>query len=124
MKIIVRKDEDSTEAEFEISEEQTVQDLKDLIASENFGPIVKEQRLEFDGIRLKNSQLLSKYSFEEGSVVVLKQQSASSSSSAAASDNENEEAAVEDEEAVGDVAAHDGEKTEEAETSEQEPAAE
>jgi hypothetical protein len=70
------------EATYELNErEQTVAELKEMISANNFGPVVEEQRLEFNNRRLKNSHFLAYYSLKNNDVIILKQQSASSSSS-------------------------------------------
>lgn len=95
MKITIKRDDNEMEATYEVNEnELTVLDLKDLIARNNFGPIIEEQRLEYNNKRLKNSHFLSYYQVKEKSVLVLKLQSASTSSSntstPSASDDEYE----------------------------------
>ena len=82
MKIIIRREDNEMEATYEINEnEQTILELKEMIAERNFGPIVKEQRLEFKNRRLKNSHFLSHYQIQDKSVIILKRQAVSSSSS-------------------------------------------
>lgn len=82
MKIIIRRDDNEMEATYEVNEtEQTIYDLKEMISKNNFGPIIEEQRLEFNKKRLKNSHFISYYQVKEKSVIILKQQSASTSSS-------------------------------------------
>lgn len=82
MKITIKRDDNELEATYEVNEnELTVLDLKDLIAKNNFGPIIEEQRLEYNKKRLKNSHFLSYYQIKEKSVLILKLQSASTSSS-------------------------------------------
>ncbi len=86
MKIKVQLDENELQITLDINEkEQTIYDLKELVAKHNFGLSIKEQRLEFvkNGIlrRLKNSHFIDYYGINEGSVLILKHQSASSSSS-------------------------------------------
>jgi hypothetical protein len=82
MKLVIKRDDNEMEATYELNAcEQTVAELKELISAHNFGPIVEEQRLEFNNRRLKNSHFLAYYSLKENDVLVLKQQSASSSSS-------------------------------------------
>ncbi len=75
MKVLIRKIEDETEVELEVSiEEHCVRDLKELIAMNNFGPGVGEQHLEYGGKRLEDIELLSSYEIEEGCVIILKRQ--------------------------------------------------
>lgn len=86
MKIKIRVEDTKLEATFAVDEKaDTVYDLKEMIAKINFGPSIKEQRLEFvkNGVlkRLKNSHFINHYMVEEGSVIVLKYMSVSSSSS-------------------------------------------
>jgi hypothetical protein len=82
MKITISKDFDNTELLLEMNpNEQTVLDLKEKIADQNFGPRQEEQRLELNDKRLKNSHLLAHYKIDEKSIIVLKFQSASTSSS-------------------------------------------
>ncbi|RNA38252.1 hypothetical protein BpHYR1_030553 [Brachionus plicatilis] len=82
MKITIRRDDNEMEATYEVNEnELTILDLKDMIAKNNFGPIIEEQRLEFSNKRLKNSHFLSYYQIKDKSVLILKLQSASTSSS-------------------------------------------
>lgn len=93
MKIVIRREDNEMEATYEMNEnEQTICDLKELIAKNNFGPIVEEQRLEYNNKRLKNSHFISYYQIKDKSVIILKLQSASTSSSAtstpSASDDE------------------------------------
>ncbi len=96
MKVIVRKDDNEMEATYEVNEnEQTIQELKEMIFSQNFGPIVKEQRLEYNNRRLKNSHFISHYQIKENSVIILKRQAASNSSS---SESNSSTPAVTDEE--------------------------
>jgi len=59
MKVIIRREDNEMEATYEVNEnEQTIQELKEMIAEHNFGPIVKEQRLEYNNRRLKNSHFM------------------------------------------------------------------
>ena len=82
MKIIIKKEDNDMEATYELNEnEHTIYDLKEMIAENNFGPIIEEQRLEFNNKRLKNKHFISYYNIKDKSVLVLKQQSASTSSS-------------------------------------------
>jgi len=82
MILIIRRDDNELEATYEVNEnEQTVQELKEMIADRNFGPIVKEQRLEYNNRRLKNSHFISHYQIQDKSVIILKFQAASNSSS-------------------------------------------
>ena len=86
MKIRVKLEENELEVTYEINEkEQTIYDLKELIAKDNFGPSIKEQRLELikGGVlrRLKNSHFIEYYEVNEQSVLILKHLSVSSSSS-------------------------------------------
>ncbi|CAF0892713.1 unnamed protein product [Brachionus calyciflorus] len=82
MKIIIRRDDNEMEATYEVNEnEVTIFDLKDMIAKNNFGPIIEEQRLEYNNKRLKNSHFISYYQIKDKSVLILKLQSASTSSS-------------------------------------------
>jgi hypothetical protein len=95
MKLIVRRDDNEMTREYEVNEkEHTVADLKEMIAEQNFGSIVEEQRLEHKNKRLRNSHFLAYYNLKENDLLVLKQQSASSSSSNSStpsvSDEEND----------------------------------
>lgn len=85
VKLVVRRDDNEMEATYLVNlKEQTVYELKELIAENQFGPCVEEQRLELKNRRLKNSHFLSYYvndHKDESTVLVLKLQSASSSSS-------------------------------------------
>jgi hypothetical protein len=82
MILIIRRDDNELEATYEVNEnEQTVQELKEMIADRNFGPIVKEQRLEYNNRRMKNSHFISHYQIQDKSVIILKFQAASNSSS-------------------------------------------
>jgi hypothetical protein len=86
MKIIIKKEDSEEKSEFNLDvDKQSILELKEMIAKNNFGPIVKEQRLEFNGKRLKNNHVLSKYSLKDGSEIILKHKSASSSSCSSAS---------------------------------------
>ena len=86
MKVKIKVEETELEATYQVNEKSnTVYDLKEMISKNNFGPSIKEQRLEFvkNGVlkRLKNSHFINHYKIEEGSVIVLKYLSLSSSSS-------------------------------------------
>ena len=82
MIITVRRDDNEMEATYEVDEnEQTIFDLKEKIAENNFGPVVEEQRLEYNNKRLKNSHFISYYNIKNKSIIVMKLQSASTSSS-------------------------------------------
>ena len=86
MRIIIRRDDNEMEATYDVNElEMTIYDLKEKIAENNFGPIVEEQRLEYNNKRLKNSHFLNYYNVKNNCVIILKQQSASTSSSNASS---------------------------------------
>lgn len=86
MKIVIRRDDNELEATYEVNErEMTVLELKEKIAENNFGPIVEEQRLEYNNKRLKNSHFLNYYNVKDKCIIILKQQSASTSSSNASS---------------------------------------
>ena len=88
MKIIIRREDNEMEATYEINEhEQTVLELKEMIAERNFGPIVKEQRLEYKNRRLKNSHFIAHYQIADKSVLILKRQAASNSSSSSSSNS-------------------------------------
>jgi hypothetical protein len=85
VKLVVRRDDNEKEATYLVNlHEQTVYELKELIAENHFGPCVEEQRLELKQRRLKNSHFLSHYldaRMGECILLILKLQSASSSSS-------------------------------------------
>lgn len=82
MKITIRREDNEMEATYDVNEtEQTIYDLKELIAENNFGPIIEEQRLEYNNKRLKNSHFISYYQVKDKSIIILKHQSASTSSS-------------------------------------------
>jgi hypothetical protein len=95
MRITIRRDDNEMEATYEVNEkEQTIYDLKEKIAENNFGPIIEEQRLEYNNKRLKNSHFIAYYQIKDKSVIILKLQSASTSSSntstPSASDDDDE----------------------------------
>ena len=82
MKIIIKREDNEMEATYDLNEtEHTIYDLKEMISENNFGPIIEEQRLEFNNKRLKNKHFISYYNIKDKSVIILKQQSASTSSS-------------------------------------------
>ena len=89
MKVIIRRDDNELEKEFELTGNETIYNLKEMISKNNFGPIIKEQRLEYcdNGRvkRLKNSHNLAYYEIQDNCIIILKHQSASSSSSNASS---------------------------------------
>ena len=81
MKIIIRKEENEMESIYDLNDNDKVIHLKQLIHSNNFGPMIKEQRLVYKNKCLRNSHLLSYYRIKENSIILLKYQSASTSSS-------------------------------------------
>ena len=88
MKLTVKHDENGEEKQFEVdANKHTVLNLKEMIAENHFGPQLKEQRLEINGKRMKNKQLIAKYPVKEDTVIILKEQSASSSSCSSTSSN-------------------------------------
>lgn len=98
MKIIIRREDNEMEATYEVNDkEHTIYDLKELIAENNFGPIIEEQRLEYNNKRLKNSHFLFYYDIKDKSIIILKHQSASTSSS-----NTSTPSASDDDEPIAD----------------------
>ena len=84
------------EATYEVNANgQTIYELKEMIAEHNFGPIIKEQRLEYNNRRLKNSHFIAHYQIKEKDVIILKRQAVSNCSS---SESSSSTPAISDEE--------------------------
>lgn len=102
IKLVVRRDDNEIEETYLVNlNEQTVYELKELIAKNHFGPCVEEQRLELNNRRLKNSHFLSYYvndPTDDSIVLILKLQSASSSSSNSSTPSASEDEEVGEEE--------------------------